>query len=178
MAAGSLREKAVIGTLVVVAMYALAAGLWFMRFRHGWSEAADRFAKTEKRIAHEERTIAEKGKWDKAYEDEVLQIRELDENQNPDTFLYGLVQDIATRNHITISSQKTSREGVADEMKKMKVDIEWVGALETLVKFLYELETTDEGKFDVESMNFNPYAKRPGFLTGKMTLTCIYRRKE
>lgn len=178
MAVRSLKEKAVLGALGMAALYALAVAVWFMSASGAWASAKKKHDSAVKRIAREDRMIAEKDKWDQAYRDEVLQIRELDSGQNPDTFLYGLVQDIAGRNHITVSSQKTNKEGVADEMKRMTVDIEWTGALESLVKFLYELETTDEGKFDVEAINFNPYTKRPGFLTGKMTLTCIYRRQE
>ncbi len=173
----SLKEKAVLGIIAMLALYAATVLLYFSTFQQSWTSARQAYENTQKTVARERRVIAEKDAWDEEYREEVLQIREIDEGRGADTFWIGIIQDIATRNHITITSQRANREEVADEMKRMTVDVEWIGALETLVKFLYELETTEEGKFDVTAINFNPYAKRPGFLSGKMTLACVYRRK-
>ena len=136
----SLKEKAVLGILGMIALYAVTVLLWFTSFSGSWKDATRRYDNALKRVARERRIIAEKDTWDKAYRDEVLQIPEIEDGKGADTFWYGLIQSIAQKNHITITNQKSSREGVADELKKMTVDVEWIGALETLVKFLYDLE--------------------------------------
>ena len=53
----------------------------------------------------------------------------------------------------------------------------WEGALESLVKFMHEIENTSEGMFDMGSLNFKPSAKK-GYLKGSFTLTCAYMRED
>ena len=60
-------------------------------------------------------------------------------------------------------------------MDEVNLDVKWTGALESLVKFIYELENSDAGKFDVSALNFSP-GKRQGYLGGSMTLKCIFKR--
>ena len=55
------------------------------------------------------------------------------------------------------------------------VDVKWTGAVESLVKFMYALENTEKGKFDVKSLSFSS-GKRKGFMSGSMTLICIFKR--
>ena len=178
MAGMSLKEKAVLGGLGMVALYAVTVVLGMTMFRKAWTEAMDKRDNVAKNLAKEQRVISQKEKWESDYEEEVNKIRVMQDDQGSDTFWIGVIQDLATANHITIGRQKPSRETVADEMCKMTVDIEWIGALESLVRFLHDLETTDQGKFDVQSISVNPYTKnkRPGFLNGKMTLVCVFRR--
>ena len=53
----------------------------------------------------------------------------------------------------------------------------WEGALESLVKFMHELENTTEGMFDVGYLNFKPSSKK-GYMKGSFTLTCAYMRED
>ena len=175
----SLKEKVVIAILVTVGLYFFAALLWVMSFRKSWEVAKSDFTKLERIVAKEDRTCREKPRWEQAYNDEVLKIREIDESQDADTFWMDVIGDIAERNHIQLPSRKPGREKGRDiaEMRQISIEVEWVGALESLVAFLYELETTKEGSFDVLDLDINPYRRgQPGFLSGRMTLTCIFRR--
>jgi hypothetical protein len=52
----------------------------------------------------------------------------------------------------------------------------WEGSLEALVRFMQELENTNEGMFNIRSLNFKPSSKK-GYLRGSFTLTCAYMRE-
>ena len=51
------------------------------------------------------------------------------------------------------------------------------GSLEALVKFMYELENTEEGMFAITDLNFRPSSKK-GYLRGSFTLNCAYMREK
>ena len=176
MAGMSLKEKAMLGGVAVVGLYALTAVLWYMYFKKEFSNARKAHLQATVACAEEKAIIAEKDTWDEAYLDALAAIPEIPDTKRADAHMMEIVRKIAQAHNITFSGEKSSRETVADEMNRLTIELDWTGAFETLIGFLHELETTDKGKFDVSAINFSPMSKRPGYLSGKMTLTCIVRR--
>ena len=120
--------------------------------------------------------IGERELWDERYEAEASQIPVVEEGQGSDTVWMRIVGDVAKKNNVFVSDIKAGRrmESIGN-MDEVNLDVKWTGALESLVKFIYELENSDAGKFDVSSLNFSP-GKRQGYLGGSMTLKCIFKR--
>ena len=166
-----------LGGVAVVGLYAFTAALWFISFKKSFKSAKTANTQAKVVIAEEKRIISEKDTWEAAYLEALGAIPEIPDSKRADAHMMEIVRKIAQSHNITFSGEKSSRETVADEMNRLTIELDWTGAFETLVGFLHELETTDKGKFDVSAINFSPMSKRPGYLSGKMTLTCIFRRK-
>ena len=54
---------------------------------------------------------------------------------------------------------------------------EYEGTLESIAKFLYELES-DGSKFSIRELDIRPHRQKPGLLQGKFTLCCAYMKAE
>ena len=84
---------------------------------------------------------------------------------------------MALKHRILISQRQSGREVDAGEVLEQPIEVKsWEGSLEALVKFMYELENTDEGMFDIKELNMKPSSKK-GYLRGSFTLTCAYMRE-
>lgn len=172
----SLKEKAMLGGVAVVGLYVLLVALWFITFKKSFRNAKAANLQANVESAKERQIISEKEIWNDAYLEALATIPEIPDSKRADAHLMEIVRKIAQGHNIVFSGEKSSRETVADEMNRVTIELDWTGAFETLVGFLHELETTDKGRFDVSAINFTPISKRPGYLSGKMTLTCIFRR--
>ena len=173
---GSLREKAVLAVAGAVVVYALTAAYWFMSAKKSWADSRKRLDRTRAAAASEEKTISERSYWDDRYEDEASQIPVVDEGKGSDTVWMRVIGDLARQNNIFVSDVKPGKEEEAGDMTQITVDVHWTAAVESLVKFMYALENTDLGKFDVKYLHFTP-SRKQGYMGGTMTLACIFKRQ-
>ena len=173
----SLKSKAVASVLVMVALYALAAGLWFIRQSVEWKKSARAYTNAKAKYVKECALIAEKGKWDEAYEEERAQMPTFEVGKQTDTTWLQKMDELAAKHHIVISQRQGGKEVEADEVLELPIEVKnWEGALESLGPFLHELENTSDGMFDIRALNFKP--NRKGYLKGSFTLTCAYMREK
>ena len=174
----SLREKAVLAVLGMILLYFLAAALWFVSQQDAWRKAARSYAQARKTYMDECKLIAERQKWNQAYEDEKALMPTFETGKATDTTWQRKMEEIAQKNHISISQRQVGKEVEAGDVYELPIEVKsWEGALESLVKFLHELENTDEGMFDVRMINMRPSSKR-GYLKGSLTVTCAYMREK
>ena len=174
MVSKSLKEKAVFSALGILVLYAGTIGWWFLA-SSSRSKAVKRYEDQRAVVMREKKMISEKKLWEERYEEEASLVPLLDEAQSADTVWMRVIGDIASMNNVFISDIKPGTEEIAGDMLETSVDIKWTGAVESLVKFMYALENTDKGKFDVQSLSFSS-GKRKGFMSGSMTLVCIFKR--
>ncbi len=173
----SLKEKAVVAVVATVLLYALAAGLWFFSQQAAWKKAARAYKTACDTYRKECQLIAETDKWNDAYEEEKAQMRTFEGGKSTDTTWLPKMDELAKKHYISISQRQAGKEVVAGDVLELPIEVKtWEGGLEPLVKFLHELENTDEGMFDVRSLNFKPSSKK-GYLRGSFTLTCAYMRE-
>lgn len=176
MAAKTLREKAVLAALGAGAVYALTALWGFTSCAKSWESSAKKEKRAFEIYERERNMISQRAEWDELYAEEASQIPVVEGAQSADTIWMGVMDGIATANNIFITERKPGREEESGDMQQTTVDIRWTGAVESLVKFMYDLENTDKGKFDVQSLSFSP-GKKKGYMGGTMTLVCIFKRK-
>ena len=173
----SLKQKAVFATLAVVALYVGAVLFWFLSAEGTWKKAARRYEQAKATYLKEERLIAEKAKWDAAYEAEKANMPTFASGKATDTTWLQKTGEIAAKSLVQISQRGTQKEKLeVDDVTVLPIDASWEGSLEALVKFLYALENSDEGLFDVAELRFRPSAKK-GYLKGDFTLNCAYMRE-
>lgn len=178
----SLREKALLAVLGVVLLYVAAAVLWFTTQETAWKKASRAYTNAKDRYAKECALIREKRQWEEAYESEKSRMPLFEDGKATDTTWLSMMDALATKHHIFVAQRQGGKETEAGDVLELEVDVKnWEGALESLVKFMYELENPDEqdekirGMFDIKSLNFRGSPKK-GYLKGAFTLTCAYMR--
>lgn len=177
MNAMTLRQKAAFAVLAVAGLYAIAALTWFLSAESAWKKAARRYEQAKATYAKEARLIADKAKWDAAYEAARAEMPTFVAGKATDTTWLQKMGEIANRNLVQISQRGAQKEKLEiDDVTVLPIDASWEGSLEALVKFLHELENSDEGLFDVAELDFGPSAKK-GYLRGTFTLNCAYMRE-
>ena len=162
----------------VIVLYAIAVATWFMSAESAWKKAAKNYAKARETYQKEVRLIGEKSKWIEAYEDEKAQMPTFEVGKATDTTWQRKLDEIAEKNHIQITSKQIGKETEAGDVLELPIDVKtWEGSLEALVRFMHELENTNDGMFDITQLNFKPSSKK-GYLRGNFTLNCAYMREK
>ena len=173
----SLREKAVIAVVVVLALYAMAVVLWFVSQQDAWKRAAKVYAGAKKTYESERKLISERQKWNDAYEEEKAQMPTFAFGKATDTTWQRKMDELAEKHHISISERQPGKEVEKGDVLELPIEVKnWEGALESLVKFMHELENTTEGMFDIGYLSFN--SSKKGYMKGSFTLTCAYMRED
>ena len=174
----SLREKALLAVIGMIALYAFAVILWFTAQESAWAKARKAYDKAKTTYRNECKLIAEKQKWNQAYEDEKAQMPTFEFGKATDTTWLQKMDELAEKHHISISQRQGGKEIEKGDVLELPIEVRnWEGALESLVRFMHELENTSEGMFDIGSLNFKPSSKK-GYLKGSFTLTCAYMREK
>ena len=174
----TLREKAILAMLGVIALYAFAVILWFASAESSWKKAAKAYDKAKKTYLSEVKLIGEKQKWTEAYENEKATMPTFEAGKATDTTWRRKLDEIAAKHLIVISSAQTGKETEAGDVLGLPIEVKtWEGCLESLVKFMHELENTTDGMFDITQLNFKPSSKK-GYLRGSFTLNCAYMREK
>lgn len=173
----TLKQKAVVATLAVVALYVGAVLFWFVSVEKTWKKSAAAYRRAKSTYMNETRLIREKSYWEEACEKEQAAMLMFDEEKATDTTWLRKTGDIATANLVQISSRKSQEESteVGNNVRVLPIEASWDASLQALVKFMYSLENSDEGLFDFSRLVFKPSAKK-GYLRGTFTVNCAYRR--
>lgn len=174
----SLREKAMMAVLVMVLLYGAAVAVFFAYSKGAWKEAQRGYERAKEAYARECALIARRRQFAEDYESAKKQMPSFAVGKATDTVWMKIVDELAEKYHIVIGQHGYGREVEAGEVLELPIEVKsWEGCLESLVRFIYELETSTDGMFDVESLNFKPSSKK-GYLRGSLTLTCAYMREE
>ena len=163
--------------LGMAALYAFAVILWFASAESSWKRAANAYERAKKSYLGEEKLIGEKQTWTEAYENAAATMPTFEAGKATDTVWQRKLDEIAEKHHIVISSAQPGKEVEAGAVLVLPIEVRtWEGCLESLVKFMHELENTNDGMFDITHLTFKPSSKR-GYLRGSLTLNCAYMRE-
>ena len=174
----SRRDRMIAAIGGVVVLYAVAVGLWFMSQEQAWKTAVKKYESAEKKTLSEKKLISQRQKWNDAYEEEKAQMPTFAFGKATDTTWLQKLDELAEKHHISISQRQPGKEIEKGDILELQIEVRnWEGALESLVKFMHELENTSEGMFDVGYLNFKPSSKK-GYMKGSFTLTCAYMRED
>lgn len=173
----TLRQKAVAAVLFVVVLYALAVTTWFLHAESAWKKAKKTYDRACETYERECRLIAEKQLWTDAYEEEKAAMPTFGEAKATDTTWLQKMDELAQEHRVLISQRQAGKENSEGEVLELPIEVkQWEGSLEALVRFLHELENSDEGMFDISQLNMKPSSKS-GYLRGSFTLNCAYMRE-
>lgn len=173
--ARSLREQAVLAALGAAALFGLTGAYWAIKAKPQWADARKKLENVKRGYEREADMISQREEWEERYVEEASQIPVVDGAQGADTMWMRVIGEVAKANNVFVKELKPGKIEPMGDMDSVKVDVKWDGALESLVKFMHALESSDEGKFDVFALSLNQ-TKKQGYLSGSMTLTCIFKR--
>ena len=175
----SRRDRMVAAIAGVVLMYAIAGALWFMGQEQAWKTAAKKYQAAEKKMRSEKKLIAQRQKWNEAYEEEREKMPVFSEDASDvDTHWLRRVNALAQENHVLISQSQAGQQVEAGDVFEQPIDVKrWEASITSLVKFMHALESEKEAMFDVREISVKP-SSRKGYLTGSFKLACAYMRGE
>lgn len=172
-----LKEKAMMAVVAVVALYAVAVGVWFLSAESAWKRAAKVYGKECDRFEQEEKLISEKRKWNDLYDREKAAMPTFEAGKATDTVWLRKVEDLARTNLVLITSIDSGKEVEAGDVLELPIEVKsWEGSLQALVKFMHALENSTDGMFDVKEISLRPSQKK-GYLKGSLSITCAYMRE-
>ena len=175
----TLREKAILAMLGVIALYAFAVILWFVSAESAWKKAAKAYDKAKKTYLSEVKLIGEKQKWTEAYENEKATMPTFEAGKATDTTWRRKLDEFAAKHHVAITGARTGKELEAGDVLELPIeDVKWEGSLEAIVRLMHELENTGDGMFDITQLNFKPISSKKGYMSGTFTLNCAYMREK
>lgn len=171
-------ERSVMAVLGVVALYAIAVGVWFFSAEAAWKKAARGYQRARDAYRREAQLIGEKRRWEDAYEAEKAAMPTFEAGKTTETTWQRKLDELAEKHHVFISSAEPGKEKEVGDVLELPIEVKsWEGSLEALVRLLHELENTSEGMFDITQLSFRPSSKK-GYLRGSFTLNCAYMREK
>lgn len=174
MSTVSAKEKNMLLVMVVIVLYAFAA-LSFKKQVANWTAAKRVYATAQKKFLEEKTLIADRDEWAARYEQVRALMPVFPYDKDVDTHWLNIMDSAATRTGLSIARRQTNKEAEVGDVYELPIDCkDWEGSLESLVKFLYELNQ-EGAMLDVRQLYIRP-SNKPGYLKGTFTLTCAYMR--
>ena len=175
----SLKEKAILATLLVIFLYGALAVFWFLFQEKAWRRASLDYEKKVEKYNREVKLISQKSKYAAEYDEEKSRMPMFSiEAHNTDTTWLRKMDDFAAKYNVIIAQTDIGPEEAAGDVLERTITVRnFEGSLEALVKFMYELENSEIGMFDMKSLNLKPSQKK-GYLKGSFTITCAYMRTD
>lgn len=177
--AKSRRDRMVIAIVVVVALYALAALLWFTGRQQAWATAQKGYKKEVETLKREKALINDRAIWEERAETKRLRMPQVQEDDNPGTRWERVVERLAKEYHVSVGKGLKAAQQVEEDhggVWEMPVEVKYDNtSLLRLVEFLYALNNAEDAIMDVREIDINAdRGKNAGALHGKIVLTCAY----
>lgn len=165
------KNAMILGALLLYAFGALV----YKDQMQNWKIARRTYDSAVKKLNEEKALIAAKGEWDARYVkmSDLMPIFPYD--KDVDTHWLNTMDSVAQRNNLTITRRQAIKEEEVGDVYELPLDCkDWEGTLDSLVKFLYDLNK-EGAMLDIRQIFIRP-SPRPGFLKGSFTLYCAYMR--
>ena len=100
--AKSRRDRMVIAIVVVVALYALAALLWFTGRDQAWAAARKGYEKELKTLQREKSLIGDRSLWEERAETKRLRMPFVGEDEKPANRWERIIEHLAEEYHVSV----------------------------------------------------------------------------
>ena len=176
--AKSRRDRMIIAIVVVVALYALAAFLWFTGRGDAWSRARKAYDKEVATFEREKALIRDRDLWEERAETKRLRMPLVGEDEMPATRWERIIENLAEKYHVSVGKGLKASQVEEDHggVWEMPVEVKYDNtSLQRLVEFLYAVNKAEDAMMDVREIDINAdRGKNAGALHGKIILTCAY----
>lgn len=182
----SRQNRMIIAIVVVVALYALAALLWFTGRGAAWDKARRGYEKELQTFNAEKALIAQREDWEARAEEARDRMPHVDGDEKTEKIAVKwerVIERLATEYHVNVGrrlkAQTEKRDDKEEEspdgVQEMPVEVSYDNtSLQRLVEFLYAVNTAENAMMDVRELEIGAKGKNVGALNGKMVLTCAF----
>ena len=143
----SRRDRMVIAIAVVVALYALAALLWFTGRDQAWANARKGYEKELKTLQREKALIRDRALWEERAETKRLRMPLVGEEEMPATRWERIIERLAEEYHVSVGKGLKAQQVEEDHggVWEMPVEVKYDNtSLLRLVEFLKDCPHTDQ----------------------------------
>ena len=175
--AKSRRDRMIIAIVVVVALYAFAALLWFTGRGDAWARARKGYEKELRTVEREKALINDRALWEERAEVKRLRMPLVGEDEMPATRWERIIERLAAEYHVSVGKGLKAQQVEEDHggVWEMPVDVKYDNtSLQRLVEFLYAVNKSEDAMMDVREIEIAVRGKNVGALNGKLVLTCAY----
>lgn len=179
--AKSRRDRMIIAIVVVVALYALAAFLWFTGRGDAWSRARKAYDKEVATFEREKALIRDRDLWEERAETKRLRMPLVGEDEMPATRWERIIENLAEKYHVSVGKGLKASQVEEDHggVWEMPVEVKYDNtSLQRLVEFLYAVNKAEDAMMDVREIEIAVRGRNVGALNGKLVLTCAYLKGE
>lgn len=173
------REKGLLVITVVILLY----GALYMTYEKQRAKfdaiMGERKARTAQ-LELERDLIAQRGVWEEAYSKNATLMPVFDPGAKVETHWLNMIDRLAKESGLTIIRRQVGEEKMDDDVYELPIECrEWEGTLESLVKFLYAVNS-EGAMLDVRKLTVRPASGKAGAgtLRGSLTVYCAYLRSE
>lgn len=176
MSTVTTREKSMLLIAVVLVLYAVAA-LSYKTQLANWKREERIYKTAQKKLADERALIAARADWAERYTQMSDLMPVFPYEQDVATYWLNLMERASNESGLMIARRQTGKESEVGDVFELPIECrDWEGTLESLVKFLYEVQRVG-AMLDVRQLYVRP-TNNPGYLKGTFTLYCAYMRGE
>ena len=138
-----------------------------------WGVLDDKKQDAARQVANQKRLISQAPKWDAKLVEQKKKLPTHPQGKDVTTDLQILIERLATANGLTLVSREAEKEALRGNMYEVAVNCKWEGKLESLTRFLFDLQKEDV-ILDVSQLTISPNEKK--VLRGGFTVYCSYSR--
>ena len=179
--AKSRRDRMIIAIVVVVALYALAAFLWFTGRGDAWARARKAYDRELATLEREKALIRDRDLWEERAETKRLRMPLVGEGDMPATRWERIIEGLAEKYHVSVGKGLKASQVEEDHggVWEMPVEVKYDNtSLQRLVEFLYAVNKAEDAMMDVREIEIAVRGRNVGALNGKLVLTCAYLKGE
>ncbi len=153
-------------------------GLWYPKARMAWEKQRGEWQQQKKRLERERAVIAMRPRILAKYERLRNKMPLFPEGKSVDTYWLPIMDNTARANQVNIAQRSIGGEEVLGDVTELTLECrDWEGRLDSLVWFLYDIESREDAMMDIRALTVRPSTKKPGILQGTFTLNCAYMRQ-
>ena len=167
--------------LLVLFVFVVAIGIlgiWYPKAKKEWTVKKAEWQRQEMRLQRERAVIALRPEIEARYAELRDRMPIFPAGKSVDTHWLPIMDNSARANNVNIAQRAIGSEENLGDVTELTLECrDWEGRLDSLVWFLYDLETREDAMMDVRALTIKPSAKKPGILQGAFTLNCAYMRQ-
>lgn len=177
MSALSQKDQRLLIVFAVVVLLG-SLGIWFPKARKAWEAERKVWQRQSQRLARERAEIAQRPAVQAQYNALREKMPLFPAGKSVDTYWLPIMDNTARANNVNIAQRSIGGEEELGDVTELTLECrDWEGRLDSLVWFLYAIETREDAMMDIRAITIRPSPKKPGILQGTFTLNCAYMRQ-
>jgi len=138
-----------------------------------WKSLNGKKSETTRQLENQKRLIDQAPTWNAKLAQQKKKLPTHPQGKDVTTDLQILIERLAKANGVNLISRDAEKETLRGNMYEVAVNCKWEGKLESLTRFLFDLQKEDV-ILDVSQLNVSPNEKK--VLRGGFTVYCSYSR--